>query len=97
MTHDWPLYMRHKLTGYHRRARPGGKLALCPCGWRDRIMRKSHRVRLREAVCFLDPRGHRWGGPEDWSIGPLDHEVGVDDDAHGQYRQCDRCYKVEDL
>lgn len=97
---DWPLYLKHKATAYHlrdRRSPKPSRIATCSCGWHGRMMRPSLSTRARRVVCALDPKGHRWGEPEEWSFGPIDHVVGTDDDMHGLTRQCDRCYKVKDV
>lgn len=87
----------HKLTAFHwryNRAHDASSLAICTCGWRDKVLRKNLSDRRREAVCLI--RGHIWGELEISEVGPVDFE-----DGEGEFSmstvQCDRCYKVENL
>lgn len=91
---NW-LWVKHKLTAYHWRYDRGdgpAALAICECGWKCRLFRKSPRDHLRRVHCLL--RGHDWGESEPVLVGP----AGAPDEEMtliAMQRQCDRCWKCE--
>lgn len=97
------LRIKHILTAYHLRDKFSGGtfIAICDCGWENRVFRRSLTGRARTLKCIF---GHRW---EDWypvEVGGvyLDDAgewVSEIDEGNGEVvfysRQCDRCWKCE--
>lgn len=94
-------YIKHKLTAYHYRY---GRdklttLAICDCGWKNKIFRQGIKGKLRKAKCVF---GHRWDEPSDVEVGEVyqaDNGEWIsaidegDGEVVGTITQCNRCYK----
>lgn len=104
MALDKKLYVKHKLTAEHwrRNRKPRSTvLGICSCGWKNKLFRSSLRTRARKVMCVF---GHKWEDPEPIEVGPVYEENGewVSGIDRGEgytfhMRQCERCYKVEEV
>jgi hypothetical protein len=70
---------------------------ICSCGWRCRtLQRLKHRLLIRAffSLCWIN--GHKWGPDEEVHCGPVDFEES-EDTKLGSFRQCQQCYKTEQV
>jgi hypothetical protein len=84
-----------------------GRLAICHCGAAVGVFGKIRRRTIRRSLLLCSWRGHDWDEATPVEIG----DIVEDEDGHyhstcddldidtvvGYMRQCQRCYKCEDL
>lgn len=56
--------------------------------------RINRRSQLRGLLCIVP--GHSWGETEESHVGPVGFDES-EDTLLGRYRQCERCWKCEDV
>lgn len=85
-------YIWHKLTWYHYRSKH--KIAICSCGWKDKMFRFK-RYKIRRPICLL--LGHKWGESYEGGFGPIDFKQGDPESVTWVSCQCERCFYNDTL